>query len=52
VAIDTETTSLDAMRAELVGISWSVKPGEAAYLPLRHEGPDAPVQLAFDEVLA
>ena len=52
VAIDTETTSLDAMRADLVGISWSVKPGEAAYLPLRHEGPDAPVQLPLVEVLA
>jgi DNA polymerase-1 len=52
VAIDTETTSLDAMRADLVGISWSVKPGEAAYLPLRHDGPDAPVQLPMDEVLA
>jgi DNA polymerase-1 len=52
VAIDTETTSLDAMRADLVGISWSVKPGEAAYLPLRHDGPDAPVQLPMNEVLA
>jgi DNA polymerase-1 len=52
VAIDTETTSLDAMRADLVGISWSVKPGEAAYLPLRHEGPDAPLQLPMREVLA
>ena len=51
VAIDTETTSLDAMRAELVGISWSIKPGEAAYLPLRHNGPDAPVQLPMQEVL-
>jgi DNA polymerase-1 len=51
VAIDTETTSLDAMRADLVGISWSVKPGEAAYLPLRHDGPDAPVQLPMDDVL-
>lgn len=51
VAIDTETTSLDAMRADLVGISWSVKPGEAAYVPLRHEGPDAPVQLPMREVL-
>jgi len=52
VAVDTETTSLDAMRADLVGISWSVKPGEAAYVPLRHEGPDAPVQLPLEEVLA
>ena len=52
VAIDTETTSLDAMRADLVGISWSVKPGEAAYVPLRHDGPDAPAQLPMNEVLA
>jgi DNA polymerase-1 len=35
-----------------VGISFSVKPGEAAYIPLRHAGPDAPEQLPFDEVLA
>ena len=52
VAVDTETTSLDEMRAEIVGISFSVKPGEAAYIPLRHAGPDAPSQLPFDEVLA
>ena len=52
VALDTETTSLDEMRAEIVGISFSVKPGEAAYIPLRHSGPDAPAQLPFDEVLA
>ena len=52
VALDTETTSLDAMRADLVGISFSVKPGEAAYLPLQHSGPDAPEQLPLKEVLA
>ncbi|MCB4364873.1 DNA polymerase I [Hydrogenophaga taeniospiralis] len=52
VAVDTETTSLDEMRAEIVGISFSVKPGEAAYIPLKHAGPDAPEQLPFDEVLA
>jgi DNA polymerase-1 len=52
VAVDTETTSLDEMRAEIVGISFSVTPGEAAYIPLRHAGPGAPVQLPFDEVLA
>ena len=51
-AIDTETTSLDAMRAEIVGISLSVTPGEAAYIPLGHNGPDAPKQLPLDEVLA
>ncbi len=52
VAIDTETTSLDEMRAEIVGVSVSVKPGEAAYIPLAHTYPDAPLQLPRDEVLA
>ncbi len=51
VALDTETTSLDEMRATIVGISFSVEPGEAAYVPLAHEGPDAPEQLPLDEVL-
>ncbi len=51
-ALDTETTSLDAMRAEIVGISLSVKPGEAAYIPLAHNGPGAPEQLPLAEVLA
>ncbi|SDO68091.1 DNA polymerase I [Ralstonia sp. 25mfcol4.1] len=40
VAIDTETTSLDPMLAELVGISVSAEPGEAAYIPVAHRGPD------------
>ena len=51
-ALDTETTSLDELRAEIVGLSFSVEPGAAAYLPLRHTGPDAPEQLPIDEVLA
>ncbi|WP_348706239.1 DNA polymerase I, partial [Acidovorax soli] len=51
VALDTETTSLDEMRAEIVGISFSVQPGEAAYIPLAHAGPDAPAQLPLAEVL-
>jgi len=51
-AIDTETTSLDEMVAQIVGISFSVKPGEAAYIPLTHNYPDAPAQLPIDEVLA
>ena len=51
-ALDTETTSLDEMRAEIVGLSFSVEPGAAAYIPLRHAGPDAPEQLPLDEVLA
>jgi DNA polymerase I len=52
VALDTETTSLDEMRAEVVGISFSVRPGEAAYIPLAHRYPGAPEQLNRDEVLA
>ena len=52
VAVDTETTSLDEMRAEIVGVSFSVTPGEAAYVPLAHRYPDAPAQLPRDEVLA
>jgi len=51
-ALDTETTSLDEMRAEIVGISVSVVPGEAAYIPLAHDYPGAPDQLPRDEVLA
>ena len=52
VAIDTETTSLDEMVAEIVGISFSVTPGEAAYIPLTHDYPGAPTQLPRGEVLA
>jgi DNA polymerase-1 len=52
VAFDTETTSLDAMRAEIVGLSFSVKPGEACYIPLAHSYGDAPTQLPINEVLA
>ena len=52
VALDTETTSLDEMVAEIVGISFSVAPGSAAYIPLTHRYPDAPAQLPRDEVLA
>ncbi|MDR2876523.1 MAG: DNA polymerase I [Chromatiales bacterium] len=51
-AFDTETTSLDALNAELVGVSFAVEPGSAAYVPLAHSGPLAPAQLARDEVLA
>ncbi len=39
VAVDTETTSLDSMRAELVGVSLSVEPGRACYIPLAHVPP-------------
>jgi DNA polymerase-1 len=52
VAVDTETTSLNETVAEIVGVSFSVTPGEAAYIPLMHNYPDAPAQLPRDEVLA
>ncbi len=61
LAVDTETTSLDEMRAEIVGISLAVEPGVAAYVPLMHRtGTDdlfgglklAEGQLAADQVLA
>ncbi|MCD6662393.1 MAG: DNA polymerase I [Comamonas sp.] len=51
VAFDTETTSLDEQQARLVGISFSVEPGAAAYVPLAHEGVDVPPQLPLAEVL-
>ncbi len=41
VAVDTETTSLDAMQADLVGVSLSTKPGRACYIPLRHKAPES-----------
>jgi DNA polymerase-1 len=41
LAVDTETTSLDTMRAELVGVSLATKPGRACYIPLRHKAPGA-----------
>jgi DNA polymerase-1 len=68
VAVDTETTSLDASRAELVGVSLSVTPGRACYIPLGHKQPaaqgsldlgggdgggsDAPEQIPLDEAIA
>ncbi len=51
-AFDTETTSVNYMEAELVGLSFSMEAGEAAYLPVAHDYPGAPDQLARDEVLA
>jgi len=50
-AFDTETTSLDYMAAEIVGISFSDRPGEAAYVPLAHDYPGAPPQLDRGQVL-
>ncbi|MCE9680442.1 DNA polymerase I [Shewanella sp. AS1] len=52
IAIDTETTSLNYMQAKLVGISFAVEPGKAAYLPLGHDYPDAPEQLDMTQALA
>ncbi|VXB81140.1 fused DNA polymerase I 5'-_3' exonuclease; 3'-_5' polymerase; 3'-_5' exonuclease [Burkholderia sp. 8Y] len=51
-SFDTETTSLDPMVAQIVGLSVAVEAGHAAYIPVAHRGPDAPVQLPRDEVLA
>lgn len=50
-AFDTETTSLDYMKAELVGLSFCVQPGRAVYVPLAHDYPGAPDQLDRDWVL-
>ncbi len=62
ITIDTETTSLDAMQAELVGIALALEPGNACYIPLAHTGSggdgaldlegDVPEQLDRDEVIA
>jgi len=50
-AFDTETDSLDPMRANLVGISLSVEPGKACYIPIAHEAPGVAAQLPRDVVL-
>ncbi len=50
-AFDTETTSIDAMQASLVGVSFAVEAGESAYVPVGHDYLDAPAQLTRDEVL-
>jgi DNA polymerase-1 len=50
-AFDTETTGLDYMKAELVGLSFAVEPYEAAYLPLTHDYEGAPKQLDRDKIL-
>ncbi len=49
VAVDTETTSLDTMRAELVGVSMCVEPGRACYIPLTHKGQAAQGALDFGD---
>ena len=51
VAFDTETTSLDPMAAEIVGLSFAIAPGEACYIPVAHRYAGAPDQLSRDHVL-
>jgi len=61
VAVDTETTGLDAMQVDLVGVSLATAPGRACYVPLAHKGADGdglaltddrPEQVPMDEALA
>ncbi len=52
VSLDTETTSLDPFVAELVGVSFSIAPGEAAYLPIAHRYAGAPDQLGLARAIA
>ena len=52
IAFDTETTSLDYMQARIVGVSFCVESGDAAYVPLAHDYAGAPAQLEREEVLA
>ena len=51
-AVDTETTSINYMQAELVGFSFASAPGRAAYVPVAHDYPGAPDQLSLDAALA
>ncbi|MET0208453.1 MAG: 5'-3' exonuclease H3TH domain-containing protein, partial [Burkholderiaceae bacterium] len=51
VALDTETDSLDGMVAQIIGLSFAIEPGRAAYVPFKHDYPGAPEQLPRDEVL-
>ncbi len=50
-AFDTETTGLDYMQAQIVGVSFCIEPGSAAYVPLAHDYAGAPAQLERDRVL-
>ena len=50
-ALDTETTSIDPMVARMVGLSLSIEPGLACYIPVAHRGPDVPHQLDKAQVL-
>ncbi len=51
-AVDTETTSISYMQAELVGFSFAAEPGRAAYVPVGHDYPGAPDQVSLDAALA
>ncbi len=51
VSFDTETDSLDPMRANLVGLSFAVEPGKACYIPVGHDYPGVPAQLPRGQVL-
>ncbi|MEM6998479.1 MAG: DNA polymerase I [Pseudomonadota bacterium] len=51
ISIDTETTSLNYMEAQIVGISFAVEENKAAYVPLQHDYPDAPKQLSLSTTL-
>ncbi len=51
VSFDTETTSLDPLQARIVGMSFAIAPGRAAYIPVTHRYAGAPAQLALDAVL-
>ncbi|MGP1716276.1 MAG: DNA polymerase I [Methylophilus sp.] len=51
LCFDTETTSLDPLQAKIVGVSFSITPGEAAYVPLTHDYFDAPAQLPLNATL-
>jgi len=52
IAFDTETTSLDYIDAEIVGLSFAIKPHRAAYIPLAHSYPGVPDQLSREQVLS
>ncbi|MBC6943290.1 MAG: DNA polymerase I [Xanthomonadales bacterium] len=52
IAFDTETSSLDPMQAQLVGLSFAVEPGAACYIPLGHDYAGVPAQLPRAQVLA
>ena len=51
VSFDTETTGLDPMEAQIVGLSFSFEPGRASYIPLTHRYAGVPSQLPIDDVL-